>query len=282
LNWRLATDADVPKIDAFLSQHIQTSMFPLANLRDFGLRGEDPRAVNIWVLGDGPRAIFSVTNEGMVMAQCPDCSDAELAAAIDLIRGRKLFGVASEATQARRIMQLAGWEDRPATLNSDEPGFTLQLDDLELPDTTGATLVPLGDVHRSIPEDWRESYLVEAMDFAPERAQVQAKKDIEAYKQRDSHRVLLVDNQAVAMTGFNARLPEVVQIGGVYTPPSLRGRGYARLAVGLHLIQARNAGASRAVLFAASDSAARAYMGIGFKPAGQFSLILFTNPEDPA
>ncbi len=266
----------------FLSQHIQTSMFPLANLRDFGLRGDDPRSVNIWVLGDGPRAVFAITNEGMVLAQCPDCSDAELAAAIALIRGRKLFGVASEATQARRIMQLAGWEDRPATLNSDEPGFTLQLDDLVLPDTIGATLVPLGDVDRSVPEAWRESYLVEAMDFAPERAQVQAKKDIANYVERSSHRVLLVDDQPVAMTGFNARLPEVVQIGGVYTPPNLRGRGYARLAVALHLVEARNAEASRAVLFAASDSAVRAYMGIGFKPAGQFSLILFTNPEDPA
>ncbi|WP_367646850.1 GNAT family N-acetyltransferase [Ruegeria arenilitoris] len=282
MTWRLATDAGVPKIDAFLSQHIQTSMFPLANLRDFGLRGDDPRSVTIWVLGDGPRAVFAITNEGMVMAQCPDCSDAELAAAVALIRGHKLFGVASEATQARRIMRLAGWDDRPATLNSDEPGFTLQLDDLELPDVAGATLVPLDDVDCSIPEAWRENYLIEAMDFAPERAQIQAKKDIAAYIQRNSHRVLLIDDQPVAMTGFNARLPEVVQIGGVYTPPNLRGRGYARLAVALHLIQARNGGASRAVLFAASDSAARAYMGIGFKPAGQFSLILFTNPEDPA
>lgn len=282
MTWRSATDADVPKIDIFLSQHIQTSMFPLANLRDFGLRGDDPRSVNIWVLGGGPRAVFAITNEGMVLAQCPDCSDAELAAAIALIRGHKLFGLASEATRARRIMQLAGWEDRPATLNSDEPGFTLQLGDLVLPDTTGARLVPLGDVERSIPEAWRESYLVEAMDFAPERAQMQAKKDIAIYAQRNSHRVLLVDDQPVAMTGFNARLPEVVQIGGVYTPPNLRGRGYARLAVALHLVEARNAGASRAVLFAASDSAARAYMSIGFKPAGHFSLILFTNPEDTA
>lgn len=282
MTWRSATDADVPKIDIFLSQHIQTSMFPLANLRDFGLRGDDPRSVNIWVLGGGPRAVFAITNEGMVLAQCPDCSDAELAAAIALIRGHKLFGLASEATQARRIMQLAGWEDRPATLNSDEPGFTLQLGDLVLPDTTGARLVPLGDVERSIPEAWRESYLVEAMDFAPERAQMQAKKDIAIYAQRNSHRVLLVDDQPVAMTGFNARLPEVVQIGGVYTPPNLRGRGYARLAVALHLVEARNAGASRAVLFAASDLAARAYMSIGFKPAGHFSLILFTNPEDTA
>lgn len=280
--WRAAQDRDIRQIDSFLSQHIQTSMFPLANLRDFGLYGPHPRSLKAWVLGDSPRAVFAMTNEGMVMSQCPDCSDAELADAIHLIRGHKLFGVAAEANQARRIMRLAGWDNRPATLNSDEPGFSLELDQLVLPDLTGAELVPLGGLDRSITEGWRRDYLIEAMDFDPARAKKQAGEDFVPYTQRDSHRVLLIENQPVAMTGFNARLPQTVQIGGVYTPPELRGRGYARLAVALHLIEARDTGASRAVLFAASDSAARAYMGIGFKPAGQFSLILFTNPKDTA
>ncbi len=282
MTWQQARQEDVPKIGRFLSEHIQTSMFPLANLRDFGLRGRDPRAVNVWTLGDGPRAILAITNEGMVLPQCPDCSDVELAEAIQLIRGRALFGVAAEATQARRFMHLAGWEDRPATLNSDEPGFTLDLNQIVVPDTSGAALVPLGDLDREISEGWRQSYLTEAMDFDADRARSQSKKDVAAYVERDSHRALLVSGQPVGMTGFNARLPEAVQIGGVYTPPALRGRGYAKLAVALHLLEARAAGVTRAVLFAASDSAARAYIAIGFKPAGQYSLILFKNPKDPA
>ncbi len=282
MTWRVATDKDVPLIDAFLSKHIQTSMFPLANLRDHGLQAAHPRALNAWLMGGEPSAVFSITNEGMVLPQCPDCTDTELSDAADLIRGHQLFGLAAEATQARRIMRLAGWEGRPATLNSDEPGFSLDLDKLVLPDDDGAELVPLGALERTIAEAWRENYLIEAMDFAPDRAQEQAKKDIAAYLDRDSHRALLIDGQPVAMTGFNARLPEIVQIGGVYTPPKLRGQGHAKLAVALHLLEARNAGATRAVLFAASESAARAYIAIGFQPAGRYSLILFTNPEDPA
>ncbi len=282
MTWQQARQEDVPKIGRFLSEHIQTSMFPLANLRDFGLRGRDPRAVNVWTLGDGPRAILAITNEGMVLPQCPDCSDVELAEAIQLIRGRALFGLAAEATQARRFMHLAGWENRPATLNSDEPGFALDLNHVVLPDTSGAALVPLGDLDSEIAEGWRQSYLTEAMDFDADRARSQSKKDVAAYVQRDSHRALLVSGQPVGMTGFNARLPEAVQIGGVYTPPVLRGRGYAKLAVALHLLEARAAGVTRAVLFAASESAARAYIAIGFKPAGQYSLILFKDPKDPA
>ncbi len=282
MTWHLAQEADVPKIDRFLSRHIQTSMFPLANLRDFGLRGSDSRAVNIWISGEGPRAVFAITNEGMVLPQCPECSDSELEEAVRLIRGRALFGLAAEAAQARRIMRLAGWEDRPATLNSDEPGFSLELNQLVMPDITGAELIPLGEFDRTIAEGWRRNYLTEAMDFAPERAQEQSQKEIAAYADRGSHRALLIDGQPAGMTGFNARLPEVVQVGGVYTPPEMRGRGYARIALALHLQEARNKGASRAVLFAASEAAARAYLAIGFKPAGHYSLILFTNPEDTA
>ncbi len=272
----------MPRIDEFLSRHIQTSMFPLANLRDYGLRGSDRRALDIWILGDALRAVFAVTNEGMVLPQCPECSDEELNEAIRFIRGRKLFGLAGEATQVCRIMRLAGWDDRPATLNSDEPGFSLDLKQMVMPNTVGAELVPLGEVDTSITEGWRQSYLVEAMGFGDERAKGQAKIDIAAYIHRNSHRVLLMDGQPAGMTGFNARLPEIVQVGGVYTPPELRGRGYARLALALHLCEARTKGATRAVLFAASDAAARAYIAIGFRPAGHYSLILFKNPEDTA
>lgn len=282
MTWRLAQEEDVPEIDGFLSRHIQTSMFPLANLRDFGLRGSDPRAVNMWVLGDGPRAVFGITKEGMVLPQCPECTDEELSQAIRLIRGRKLFGLAAEAGQARRVLQLAGWENRPATLNSDEPGFSLDLNDLVMPDITGAELVSLEDLDRSTAVGWRQDYLIEAMGFDPERAEPQAQKDIAAYIGRDTHRALLVDGQPVGMTGFNSRIAQVVQIGGVYTPPDSRGHGFARLAVALHLCEARSNGATRAVLFAASDAAARAYIAIGFRPAGHYSLILFKKPEDTA
>jgi predicted GNAT family acetyltransferase len=80
------------------------------------------------------------------------------------------------------------------------------------------------------------------------------------------------------VAGFNATLPEIVQIGGVYTPAALRGKGYARRAVALHLAEARAAGVARAVLFAANDAAARAYQAIGFRRADPFTLFLLATP----
>lgn len=85
--------------------------------------------------------------------------------------------------------------------------------------------------------------------------------------------------QPVAMSAFNAVLPEIVQIGGVFVPRRLRNRGYARLAVAQHMVEARARGVQRAVLFAASEAAVRAYRAIGFQPAAAISLVLFDGAQ---
>ncbi len=159
--WRAARQEDLGKIESFLYRHVQSSMFPLANLRNFGLNGSDPRAVRMWVIGDDPRAVFTITNEGMILPQCPDCTDHELLSALALIGDGLVADVIGEAAQARPIVRLAGWQDKAA------------------------------------------------------------------------------------------------------------------MAVALHLNEARESGVTHAILFAASESAARAYMAIGFAPAGKFALILF-------
>lgn len=280
--WRLAQQQDIPAIERFLLDHVQSSMFALANLREFGLNAPAPRAMSIWMLGEPLRGVFGITNEGMILPQCPDVSDADLAAAAVLIRDRRIMGLAGEASQARRFLRQAGWQDRAAHLNRDEPSFALDLRDLIVPQAENARLVPLSDGDRSLLIRWREAYHLESLGTDPGMARAAARKDIDGYFQRDSHRLLMVDDQPVSMTGFNATLPEIVQIGGVFTPPALRGRAYARTAVALHLAEARDAGVRKAVLFAASIAAVRAYVAIGFAPAGTFSLVLFSEQMEAA
>jgi predicted GNAT family acetyltransferase len=80
-----------------------------------------------------------------------------------------------------------------------------------------------------------------------------------------------------ATTGFNARLPDAVQIGGVYTPPERRCRGYARAAVAASLIDAKQRGATRATLFTGEDNVAAitAYRALGFEQVGEYNITLF-------
>jgi predicted GNAT family acetyltransferase len=98
------------------------------------------------------------------------------------------------------------------------------------------------------------------------------------YLERDSHRLLYEGDRPVSRTGINAQVGDVVQIGGVYTPPQLRGQGYARRAVAYHLDELRQKGVKEAVLFAASDKAAQAYRAIGCKPAGRFAVVVYDPP----
>ena len=77
-----------------------------------------------------------------------------------------------------------------------------------------------------------------------------------------------------SLAAFNAALPDIVQLGGIYTPPALRGRGYAKAAVAHSLLVARERGASRAVLFTENPSAARSYEAVGFRRTGDYSLVL--------
>jgi uncharacterized protein len=76
---------------------------------------------------------------------------------------------------------------------------------------------------------------------------------------------------------FNARLPDVVQVGGVYTPPEHRRRGAARAVVAGMLRGARDEeGVGRAILFTGDDNVAAqtAYRAIGFTAVGEYGLVL--------
>jgi predicted GNAT family acetyltransferase len=83
--------------------------------------------------------------------------------------------------------------------------------------------------------------------------------------------------KAVAMTSFNAEARGIIQVGGVFTPPSLRGNGFARAAVAASLKLKREQGFRRSVLFTAetNHAARRAYTALGYEVVGDYGLVLF-------
>lgn len=84
------------------------------------------------------------------------------------------------------------------------------------------------------------------------------------------------EGRCVATSGFNASVAEAVQIGGVYTLPTLRGQGYARAIVAYSLLAARARGIPTAFLFTGKDHvpAQRAYASIGFERIGDYRISL--------
>ncbi|MCC5971066.1 MAG: hypothetical protein JJU15_14070 [Pararhodobacter sp.] len=151
-----------------------------------------------------------------------------------------------------------------------------------LPPSQGFTLARPGPEDAALLTEWRATYAIEALGEPAATARRSAAETVEQWQRISSHRLLWRDGQPVAVAGFNADLGDAVQVGGVFCPLALRGQGFARLAVALHLAEARDRGATKAVLFAASTPAARAYRAIGFQPAGAITLLLFSNPQEVA
>jgi len=268
-----ATDADLPALEGFLGKHALRSMFPLANLRDHGLNGNHPRAPSFWLSRKDGRisGALCVTKEGMLMPQCPDL---DWTGARGALWGRDLIGVIGPADQTRDLQRALGLDGVATGLDQDEPQFQISLDDLIVPDGVG-DIVPLENADKDDMIRWRRDYDIEALQIAPDEAAANAVREYAHYCATNSHVALMDGDTALCTTGFNAQLPNIVQIGGVYTPPDKRAHGHARRAVALHLQQAKAQGVTRATLFSANENATRAYLAIGFTYIGQWTLCLF-------
>ena len=110
------------------------------------------------------------------------------------------------------------------------------------------------------------------------------RQSIESTQAQARHWVLTTENSGenklVSYSAFNAGLPDIVQIGGVYTPQLLRSKGYAKCLLAGALLDAKSQGVYQALLFTSKNNlAAQAvYRGIGFQETGEeYGLLLFKN-----
>lgn len=274
---RRAKLADMPAIVDFLERHINTSMFPLSNYAREGLNSDTPYATTFWFQDNAGTVtdVMARSNNGSIFPQIQTLNSKD---AIAPCAGMEITGIIGETAQVNALRNAFAFRGK-TKLDAIEPHFVLPLSDLHVPKLENATLVPLQDVDPDLMTKWRVDYEVEVLGSTPKDAQRMAEGDMITYVANDSHRVLIHNDLPVCTTGFNAALPNCVQIGGVYTPPDLRGQRYARTAVAWHLQEAKNKGVTDSILFAASEAAAKAYIAIGFRQIGQFSLVFFEQPQ---
>jgi ribosomal protein S18 acetylase RimI-like enzyme len=126
--------------------------------------------------------------------------------------------------------------------------------------------------------EWRIAYMVESLGGTRDGAlESSCRSTMEGWLNGGTLWVLTLGGEIVSMTGFNAQARGIVQVGGVYTPPPLRSRGYARAAVAGSLKLARAQGATRSVLFTSEENQAAqaAYRGLGYRVTGDFGLVLY-------
>lgn len=278
---RVLRTGDEPALEAFLSRHADSSMFLRANARAAGLedRGR-PYEGTYAAAFDGPRitAVAAHCWNGNVLLQAPVHLEPVVREATAR-SGRAVAGLIGPWEQVVAARGALGLDHRPAPKTGNEELFVLPLDQLVVPEPLAAGRVTCRHADAQdldLLTEWRIAFSIEALrqPDGPELRR-QAREEMQRMHERRTGWVLLDDGIPVSFSAFNGRLPDMVQIGGVWTPPERRGRGYARCAVAGSLVEARSQGVERAVLFAEDTAAKRAYLALGFRVTGRYGLILF-------
>jgi N-acetylglutamate synthase-like GNAT family acetyltransferase len=272
---RRASPGDVPAILAFLRRHEALSLPPLEMVAAGALDAPGPDGLEVWLSG-APDGLVGLTRAGMVLPQWPDRPDWAVLRGV--LAGRDLAGVLGPAGQVRPLIAALGLREAPRRQDADEQGLAMDLADLA-PSGGAGHLTGLHAAAPGLVEDWRADHLVRTLGLPVAGAAAAAVADVARWQKAGNHRLLWVEGQPVALCAMNAVLPDVVQLARVHVPPALRGRGHARRAVTLLLAEARDRGAARALVFTASEAAARVCRSIGFRPVGAMGLVLFEGPQ---
>lgn len=287
VRWQLKTLSlgDEAALEAFLAPRSAASMFLRANASAGGLvdRGAPLQGTYVAALEGGTLiGVAAHFWNGMLVLQTPDLETLEpLARAAVRRSGRELQGLAGPRAQVDAAVRALGLERRRTSLDSREKLYELELEELRVPDALASGRLLC---RRPEPAEldrlaaWRAEFSIESLGLTDgEELRVVSRAEL-AWQDADGAVWIVLDgDRPVSHSAFNARLPDVVQVGAVWTPPDLRGRGYARCAVAGSLLAARRDGVKRAVLFTAEEngSARAAYEALGFRVIGDYGLVIF-------
>jgi RimJ/RimL family protein N-acetyltransferase len=280
---------DEARLAPFFAAHPDTTLFLQSNSGAAGLEDQgEPQQGTYVAAFDAAGAVAATVCHcwnGNLLLEAP-IALAELCREAVRATGRPvnaLLGPHAQVVAARRALGLAG---RKTMMDACEDLFSLELSALRVPaplaDGTLRCRRPRAD-ELELLGDWRHDYGIEALGRPPDPAMREASRAEMALWDRLGRNFVLDDGrQAVSYAGYNAETPACVQIGGVWTPPAWRGRGYAKAVVAGALLAARERGVVRSVLFTGPDNrpAQAAYRALGYGRVGDYALVLFAEPAE--
>lgn len=274
---RQAIATDGAAIDAFLANYAETSMFLRNNLAKFGIGvSTEPRASSYWIEIEGGAitGVFGKSNHGYMMVQAPNAKPSFWTQIAKLLAGAQTRGITGVPEQVEAALPALGLAEQTFVVNKDEPLYSVALSDVT---QLGGEMRLATTADQDTLSDWFTGYLVDTgLAGSPQKAHAEGKIRAEQAIGDPDVMLLCQDDELLGMAGINARVADLVQIGGVYTPPEARGQGFARRAVSGLLAHQTNA--TRSILFAADTAAARAYEAIGYKHIGAYRVAVLREP----
>ena len=280
---RLLNNNDATVLDSYLGRDWASTMFMRANLMRAGVDYTGD-AFSGEYLGafDGSGALVGVMvhywNGGVMSCVDNDSILQDLIPDFQDMITRPVTSVLGDDRWAQVVIHHLDLTDKSYRANRAETLYYLQLDNLVMPagfDFSTVVMVSPHDMPKSLLTDWIRDYEREAIGAPDNDAQeTHIQNRVQTILKGHNHWILLADGIPVCLSGFNAMLSDVVQVGPVWTPPEHRGRGYARALVALTLKQAQENGVTKTVLFTDNPSAKKTYEAIGYEKIGSYRLAI--------
>ncbi|HVH47589.1 MAG TPA: GNAT family N-acetyltransferase [Labilithrix sp.] len=271
------------KTDAFLAATPESTLFLRSNLARAGLNDDGATFSGTYAGAfEGERLVgvaASFWNGNVLVAPGPHAEHAAVHAVEQ--SGRAVLGIVGPYSELLRVRSALSLDDAPTRVVSREILYALHLESLVVPEPLASGLVAgrrARDDEMGALVEWRMRYGAETTNV-PDTAESRSEqaRGLAALQHRGHVFVATAFGGRVATSTFNASVADVVQIGGVWTPPELRGRSYARCVIAWSLQNARNDGTRLAVLFTNEENlpAQAAYVALGFRPVGEYGFVVF-------
>ncbi|MEW6776962.1 MAG: GNAT family N-acetyltransferase [Bdellovibrionota bacterium] len=286
---RLLAPGEEALLESFLAEHSDSTMLLRSNLRSGGLHygGHTYQAVYAAAVeGEGEAArvagVAAHCWNNVLLIQAADSPGLLARAALEA-SGRPVAGILGPWWQVLEARTALGLSTAPAASEGRDYLYALDIEKLRVPEKLTQLKYRLPwPVDLPILTRWRISYCIETLHVkdTPElRAQCAA--DVQRFQEEGTHVLLLDGERHAAYSTFPALFQGMCQVGGVYVPKELRGKGYGKCVVAGHLLLAKQTGVHRAILYTSetNTTAQKAYESLGFEMVGEYCMTLFAEPQ---
>jgi predicted GNAT family acetyltransferase len=282
--WSISEDAEEfageagPFLRAQPARHtLELSIIDTLRKRGPAAFGANPPLFGWWRPLDDPdgpvaAAFLQTPPYPLLLSSAPDEAVAELADTL-AAAGRELPGVnAGESAAARFATR---WRQRTSAATSVHMRTRLyRLDDLVPPEPApGGQARMVAAADRDLLVAWFGAFLREVGSLTEE-------DPVRLFDDRVGRDTLMVwedGGQPVSMAGATQQVAGMCRVGPVYTPPALRGRGYAGAVTAAVSQAALEAGAAEVLLFTdlANPASNGLYQRLGYRPVEDRAVLSF-------
>jgi hypothetical protein len=223
---------DEAALDAFFAAHPHTTLFFQNNVATAGLVDRGARYQGTYVAAfDGADIVALGAHywNGNLIIE----ADAALEAIVREVvaaSGRSVSGLLGPWAQVCAARSALGLAAAAAAMDSPDDLLAIELASLRVPAALADGVVRCRaprDAELELVAQWRHDYSVELIGRTPDaKLRATSRDEIAEWHGEGRTFVLETQGELVAFAGYNASTPACVQIGGVWTPHVLRGRGH--------------------------------------------------------